>query len=258
MRAEAYPLLLIAGFAAGFINTLAGGGSHLTLPALIFLGFDASTANGTNRIAVLWQTIVGALGFARHGHGPGRVALTLAPVTIAGAYAGARLAVEVSPPVLKAIIAAVLVLTLPAIAARERREKARPHVHPVRLTFGHHAVFFAIGIYAGFIQAGVGFLILGAAVPLLGLDLVQANALKMTLVLVHTLVALPVFIAHRQVDLPAGLILALGSTVGAWIGARAAVVRGVPFVRWVLLAAVLLSALVLLGLPDWIAEWFDG
>ncbi len=117
MRAEAYPLLVIAGFVAGFVNTLAGGGSHLTLPALIFLGFDANTANGTNRIGVLWQCIVGVAGFARHGLAAGRLALILAPVSIAGAYLGARLAVEVPPPVLKAIIAAVLVLTLPLIVA---------------------------------------------------------------------------------------------------------------------------------------------
>ena len=258
MRAEAYPLLLIAGFVAGFVNTLAGGGSHLTLPALIFLGFDANTANGTNRIGVLWQCIVGVAGFARHGHAAGRLALILAPVTVAGAYLGARLAVEVPAPLLKAIIAMVLLVTLPVIIAPGPRAAGRREAGARRIHLGHHAVFLAIGVYAGFIQAGVGFLILGAAVPLLGLDLISANALKVTLVLVHTLVALPVFIAHRQVDLPAGVILALGSTVGAWMGARAAVVRGIPFVRWVLLAAVLLSAAVLLGLPDWLAERFDG
>src|SRR5688572_29695757 len=102
----------------------------------------------------------------------GRLALILAPVTIAGAYVGARLAVQVPPTVLKAIIAAVLVLTLPVILAPGPRA-ASPRGTPRRIHLGHHAVFLGIGIYAGFIQAGVGFLILGAAVPLLGLGLVQ-------------------------------------------------------------------------------------
>jgi uncharacterized membrane protein YfcA len=251
MRPEAYPLLLAAGMAAGFVNTLAGGGSHLTLPLLILLGLDSNTANGTNRVGVLWQNIGAVAGFARHGRNAGRLLLALLPVSIAGAYLGARLAVDVPPAILKLIVVAVILATLPVLRWSPSNE---PGVRPgspaiPRLGFVHHAIFFAIGIYAGFLQAGVGFLILGAAVPLLGLDLVRANVLKVALVLVHTAVALPVFIMHGQVHLPAGLLLAAGSTVGAWLGAWAAVRRGERFVRWVILAAILLSVAALVDLP---------
>src|SRR4030095_7694255 len=103
MRHEAYPLLLAAGMAAGFVNTLAGGGSHLTLPLLILLGLDPNTANGTNRIAVLTQNAGAMAAFSRHGWYPGRQLFQLLPVSILGAYLGARVAVDIPPAVLKAI-----------------------------------------------------------------------------------------------------------------------------------------------------------
>lgn len=118
-----------------------------------------------------------------------------------------------------------------------------------------YGVFLAIGFYGGFIQAGVGFLILGALVPLLGLDLVRANALKVAIVLAHTAIALPVFVARGQVDWSSGLLLAAGTMAGAWIGTRFAVLGGARFVRWVLAIAVLVSAAQLLGLGEWLSEW---
>ncbi|HEY7728167.1 MAG TPA: sulfite exporter TauE/SafE family protein [Candidatus Eisenbacteria bacterium] len=266
MRPEAYPLLLAAGMAAGFINTLAGGGSHLTLPLLILLGLDPNTANGTNRVGVLWQNVGAVAGFARHGLTAGRLVLVLLPVSIAGAYLGARIAVDVPPATLKLIVVAVILATLPALQWNPRpgrpAVRAGGHLDPgssaprPRVGLLAHAIFFAIGIYAGFIQAGVGFLILGAAVPLLGLDLVNANVLKVALVLVHTAIALPVFIAHGQVHLLAGLLLAAGSTAGAWLGARSAVRRGGRFVRWVILGAILFSVAALADVPARIGRWF--
>jgi uncharacterized membrane protein YfcA len=259
MRHEAYPLLLAAGMAAGFVNTLAGGGSHLTLPLLILLGFDPNTANGTNRIAVLTQNLGAVAGFARHGRSPGRQLLELLPVSIAGAYVGARVAVDVPPAVLKAIVVTVILLTLPVLKLSPRQgqgQAARAAAPPGRALL--HTVFFGIAFYAGFLQAGVGFLILAAAVPFLGLDLVSASVLKVALILVHTLVALPVFLAHGQVNLPAGLLLGLGSLIGAWIGARAAIRRGQRFVRAVIVAGILLSIAALLELPARLLELFHG
>lgn len=249
----AYPLLIVAGLAAGFLNTLAGGGSLLTLPALIFLGLDANLANGTNRVAVLLQNIMAVASFARHSRLPSRGALAVIPAAILGAWAGARVAVDVPAPVLKSVLAVVLLLALPAVflpegrtGSSEKPDRAgRRAAHRIWL----HAAFLAIGFYGGFIQAGVGFLILGALVPLAGLDLVRANALKVVLVLAHTAMALPVFWTHGQVDLASGLVLAVGNVTGAWLGTRAAVLRGACFVRWVLLAALLLSAVQLLGVP---------
>jgi uncharacterized membrane protein YfcA len=260
MRHEAYPLLLAAGMAAGFVNTLAGGGSHLTLPLLILLGLDPNTANGTNRVGVLAQNTGAIAAFIRHGRSPGRQLLQLLPVSILGAYLGARVAVDVPPAVLKAIVITVILLTLPVLrlspgspVAPEPRAVPSPRISPL-----HQAIFFAIAFYAGFLQAGVGFLILAAAVPFLGLDLICANVLKVALVLVHTAVALPVFFAHGQVNLPAGLLLGMGSLIGAWIGARAAIRRGQRFVRAVIVGGILLSIAALLDVPARLLDFFHG
>jgi len=260
MRHEAYPLLLAAGMAAGFVNTLAGGGSHLTLPLLILLGLDPNTANGTNRVGVLAQNAGAIAAFIRHGRNPGWQLLQLLPVSILGAYLGARVAVDVPPAVLKAIVITVILLTLPVLrpspgsqGAPEPRAAPSPRLSPL-----HQAIFFAIAFYAGFLQAGVGFLILAAAVPFLGLDLVSANVLKVALIFVHTAVALPVFFAHGQVNLPAGLLLGMGSLIGAWIGARAAIRRGQRFVRAVIVGGILISIAALLDVPGRLLDFFHG
>ncbi len=269
MPSEGYFFLVAAGLAAGILNTLAGGGSFLTIPALIFLGLDANAANGTNRIGVLLQSGIAATTFARRGRLPGRDAFRLVPVTVAGALAGARVAVDIPAPVLRGVLAAVILIALPAVFIPEGRSgggssragagapaesAAGPGSRNGRAGGSRRALllqlaFLGIGFYGGFLQAGVGFLILGALVPLAGLDLVRANALKVTIVAFHTALALPVFIAHRQVELAPGLILAAGTMLGAWIGTHLAVLRGARFVRWVLLAALLISAAQLLELP---------
>lgn len=275
MPSEAIVLLVLAGLAAGILNTLAGGGSLLTLPALIFLGLDANLANGTNRIGVLVQNLTAAASFTRMGKVPGRLALALLPPAVIGAFAGARVAVDVPESTLRAIVGGVLVLALPAVFLPEggtprggtpRRASDKASVGTgsaarragLGLSPWAYAAFAAIGFYGGFIQAGVGFLLLGAIVPLIGLDLVRANALKVVIVLAHTAIALPVFAARGQVDPAAGLVLAAGSMAGAWIGTHLAVLRGARFVRWVLVAAIVLSAVQLLGLPSWLLGKRNG
>ncbi len=263
MPTEGYVLLILAGLVAGIVNTLAGGGSLLTLPALIFLGLDANVANGTNRVGVLLQNVIAVGNFAGRGRMPWRDALALLPTALLGAVIGARVAVEVPSPILRAILAVVILLALPAVFMPEGRTAA-PGTGPEERTRAQRRrlllqfAFLGIGFYGGFIQAGVGFLILGALVPLAGYDLVRANALKLTLVLAYTAIALPVFIAHGQVNLMAGLILAAGQMAGGWIGSHLAMLRGARFVRWVLLVALVLSALELFGLPARIFQWIHG
>jgi uncharacterized membrane protein YfcA len=291
MPSEAQVLLVLAGLAAGFINTLAGGGSLLTLPALIFLGLDAQVANGTNRIAVLVQNATAVVGFARQGWMPGRLLFAVLPPALLGALVGARVAVEVPEPHLRIILAGVLVMALPAVFlpeggsgraglvaggdrpgvgqaepeegggggrgdahgdGRGTSVQPRPRMSPWMV-----AAFLAIGFYGGFIQAGVGFLILGALVPF-GLDLLRANALKVAIVLAHTAIALPVFVARGQVEWTSGLLLAAGTMAGAWIGTHFAVRGGARSVRWVLAGAVVVSAAHLLGLWSWLSAWLSG
>jgi hypothetical protein len=266
MSIEGFLLLVLAGLAAGVVNTLAGGGSLLTLPALIFLGLDANVANGTNRVGVLFQNVASVSAFARSGRMPWRAALRFIPLTVAGALVGARIAVDVPAPILRAVLGAVILIALPTVFMPEGRRaggtgEGRPEGAGAAAPARRRALVIqlaclGIGLYGGFIQAGVGFLILGALVPLAGFDLVRANAIKVLIVLLHTAIALPVFFVNRQVAIGPGLALAAGQMTGGWIGAHLGVRKGAGFVRWVLLVALVIAAAQLLELPARVMRWF--
>lgn len=214
-------LALLAGFIAGVVNTLAGSGSLVTLPLLVFLGASAGVANGTNRIGVLVQSGVGALGFRRGGARLPRGAWRLIASGVIGALVGAAVAVDLNERLLERIIAVlmafmlVVVLIKPQRWLQERSEEAREA--PGLLAV---AGFFAIGLYGGFIQAGVGVVLLAAMVLGLGYDLATSNYVKLVIVLVYTVPAIGVFLSNDQIDWGLGLLLAVGQSLGAWAAAR--------------------------------------
>lgn len=232
------------------MNTLAGGGSLLTLPALIFLGLPAGTANGTNRVAILVQSLIASESFRRGGVLRVGTATRLLLPALAGAAAGAALAVRVPDVAMERIIALALlvflvpVLVKPDVWLHGRRGALQAGTVPAWI----YAALFAVGVYGGFLQAGVGFAILAVLVPGGGLDLVRANAVKVYLVSGFTAIALAIFLAGGRIEWAPGLVLAAGNAAGGWIGARLALRRGATFVRGVLVAAVLASAAKLLGL----------
>jgi uncharacterized membrane protein YfcA len=221
-----YLAVIAAGFAAGFINILAGSGSLITLPLLIFLGLPATVANGTNRVAILMQNVVGVSSFQRQGVLDVRAGLLLAAPAVVGSILGAQIAVNLNEEVMRTVIGALMVVMMVVI------------------------LFFAIGVYGGFIQAGVGIFLLAGLVLSVGYDLVRGNAVKVLIVLCLTAAALVVFVINGQVAWAIGLILGIGNMLGAWVAARLAVERGAAFVRWVLIAVVAVSGAKLLGVFD--------
>lgn len=237
------------GFLAGFINTLAGSGSLLTLPLLMFLGLPANVANGTNRIAILLQNVVGVSSFKQQKVLNVKMGLWLAIPTIVGSVVGAQIAIELDEQIMKRVIGALLVVMFLLILLKPGSwiKDQVGHVHAKPNVF-QVVVFFFIGIYGGFIQAGVGLFLLAGLVMGAGVDLVKANALKVFIVLLYTPVALAIFMLNDQVNYKWGLILAVGNMLGAFVGARVAVSWGATFVRWVLLTVILISASKLLGL----------
>ena len=238
-------LLLVAGVAAGFVNTLAGGGSVLTIPALILLGVPPSVANGTNRIAIGLQNAIASWRFHERGKLALREAMLLALPAGAGAIVGALIAVELPAKAFDIALGVVLILVMVTVLLPKRRKGvAAMRGMPVWLRI---VVFFAVGVYGGFIQAGVGLLLISALSLSVGDDLVAVNAIKVFIVMVLTALALVVFILYGTVIWVAGLILAVGTMTGAWIGVRFAVRRGVGVVRWVVVAVALASSLRLFG-----------
>ncbi len=246
-----YPAIVAVGIVAGFINTLAGSGSLLTLPFLMFLGLPANVANGTNRIAILLQNIVGVGSFQQQKVLKMKYGIRLGIPAVIGALAGAAIAVQVNNNVMSYIIGFLLVFMFFLIVFKpDQWIKAQSEHVPEKPSWLQMIIFFFIGIYGGFIQAGVGFFLLAGLVLGAGLDLVRANAIKVLIVLLYTPFALGIFIYHHQVDYKLGLILALGNMIGAFIGSRVAVSWGPKFVRIILLLAILGSSFKLLGVFD--------
>ena len=252
-----YVGVLLAGALAGYINTLAGSGSLITLPLLIFLGLPPTVANGTNRVGVLLQTLAATASFHRQKvlDWDGGFRLLL-PATV-GAFVGARIAVDLNEEVMRQTIGVLMVLMLVVLFVQPKRWLVgRPEEADKRPSWLQMLLFFGIGVYGGFIQAGVGVFLLAGLVLSVGHDLVSANAIKSFIVFGFTLVALVVFIMNDQVDWGMGILLAIGNTAGAWVAARTAVKQGAQFVRWLLIGVVIVSALNLLGIFSWIGGLF--
>jgi len=250
-----YPLVILAGFIAGFINTLAGSGSLVTLPLLIFMGLPANVANGTNRIAILLQNVVGVSSFRRNDALDLRGMIWLGIPAAIGSVIGAQIAVNLDEKLMETTIGVIMIVMLFVILLRPNRWLQGTLIkldgRPSVLQF---IIFFLIGIYGGFIQAGVGIFLLAGLVLAVGYDLVRANAVKVGIVLFFTVFALAIFIKNGQVDFVVGLILAVGNMLGAWVGAKVAVEKGAEWVRRLLILVIVVSAANLLGVFDWIGS----
>ena len=243
------PLLFVVGIVAGILNILAGGGSLLTLPLLIFMGLPSAVANGTNRIAIFCQNIFAIRGFSKRGVMPLQLALLCTPPALLGSWIGANLAIDLDDQVFKRVLALIMigVLIFTAIdpMKRFRQEDIQFGLwRKVLIVIS----FFGVGIYGGFVQAGVGFLVI-TALLIHGLDLVRINAIKVFVIFAYTFIALGVFIYHGQVDYSLGFALAAGTSIGGMIGPKLAVDKGHDWIKKVVSVTVLVFALKLLFLP---------
>lgn len=247
MSLEHILLILGIGVLCGFINTLAGSGSLISLPALMFIGLDPHVANGTNRIGIFFQNIVSSTNFYRKKLLDIKTGFILAFPTILGSIAGAFIVLELPERIIEIIVGVVLFIMLIPMLFNARRWLYGKDIslqkinYPLRIT-----IFFLIGVYGGFIQAGVGIFLLSALVLNAGYDLVKANALKVFINLIFTPFALAVFIIQGQVDWIAGFVLAGGNSLGAYMASSWAVSWGAVFVRYVLIAVILTAGSYLL------------
>lgn len=216
-----YCLAFVAGVLAGGINTLAGAGSLITLPVLFLMGLTPHEANATNRLGVIFQSLSGMYGFRKNDRLPAQnIHWYVLPAT-AGAIAGAYVAVTIEPGAMRYSILGAMVLVLgllflePKRWLREHSEDGEAYRRPLAL-----GILFAIGFYGGFVQAGVGVLLLAGLVLGSGRNLIEANALKLWIVLIATIPALALFIYYDQIRFGPGLTLAAGQLVGAYLAAN--------------------------------------
>ena len=246
-------LLIIIGFIAGVINTIAGGGSLLTLPILIFLGLPPSIANGTNRIAILIQNFFSAAGFKSKGITTFPFSIWMGVSALFGAILGAYLgAIYFKGAIFNKILAIVMVLIVIYMIFKPKYtlENYTERIEGTYFWF-LLIVFFLIGIYGGFIQAGTGIFIILALNSLGRVSLVKSNAIKTVVVILYTLSAIAIYAYNDKINYTMGLTLAIGNATGAWFASRYSVKKGDGLVRWFLIIMVSVMAIKL-----WFPEIF--
>jgi len=252
-----FALLVFSGLLVGFINTLAGGGSIISLSILMFLGLPANVANGTNRIAIFIQNIAAVGSFRQQKVLDHKKGIWLAiPATI-GSLLGAYIAVDLNEEVIEKAIAIVMLVMMFVILYKPQRWlKGNKELQDKKVSAWQMVLFFFIGVYGGFLHMGVGYALLAGIVLGAGYDLVKANAIKVLIILIWSPFILLVFIFYGQVNYLYGIVLSIGNVIGAVIASRLAVKKGASFVRWVIIAVILLTAAHVFGLID-ISRFFE-
>jgi uncharacterized protein len=241
-------LLVAAGVAAGFVNTLAGGGSLVSVPALMLLGLPAGVANASSRVAVWVGSATGALSYTRAGRVAGADVIDVVPMTVLGALGGAYVATIIPNEVFKPLLLGTMALMAVALLWRPEALAPPPGTTPLRAGGRPIALLalFAAGFYGGILQAGVGLVLIAVLAGLLRHDLVRANGLKVVIVMVYSTVALAVFVARGKVAWTPALVLAAGNVVGAQIGVKFAISRGQEAIKRVLLVMVVVTCVMIL------------
>lgn len=237
-------VIFILGVIVGFINTLSGSGSLITLPVLMYLGLPPQVANGTNRIAILLQTITALLTFSKQKILDIKNTFRLSIPVILGAIPGAILAAILPEKTFinslgfLFLFMAIVMLIQPKHFAKEFESKHQIKIPPLL-----YLLFFIIGVYGGYIQAGVGIFFIFALVLGLHYDLIRANAIKLFLTFVFSPFVIYVFWQYGQIDLKVGIVLSAGNVIGAFLAAKLAIKIGVKLIRWLVFIMVIASAL---------------
>jgi uncharacterized membrane protein YfcA len=262
--------LFLGALAAGVANTLAGGGSLLTVPLLMAVGLAPTAANATNRVAVVAQSAAAVALFQRRGLGELRSSLKLLPIAGLGALGGAWAALVLDETLFRRIFGALLVpLAVASFLPRRQRPTGSGGTAPEASPGGGAVAkagavpgggrsdqggpdrpsrwavlaWLALGAYAGFIQAGYGLWAVLVMVHLQGLGWVRANVIKSVLSGLLSVLSLVVFAAGGQVDWAVGAFVAVASALGGYLGGLAVVRRGQRVLRWAfMLASVPLAA----------------
>lgn len=232
-------ILAAAGFASGFMNVTAGGGSAFTLPILIFLGLDSATANGTNRIAIVVQSISAISSFKSEKYSDFKESMKLAAITLPGGILGALTALQLSDELFNKILA-ILIIGVIATILIPAPKKGKGGELPAN--FWTFLSMFGVGLYGGFIQIGVGFMMMAIMQRMMRMDLIRVNMHKVFIALIFTTPAMIVFMISGNVNYILGLILAGGNALGAWIAAKLSVRKGEKFIKiFIILSLVIMS-----------------
>jgi uncharacterized membrane protein YfcA len=239
------PLIILVGFVAAFLNTVGGGGSLFTVPILTFLGLPITSANATSRVAILVQNIFAVGGFrSKNVALPWPYSLYLGISTLGGGLIGSLLASRIEDEAFNRIFVGVMVLSVFFIVFDPWKSKG-----PEVLTFKSQVIgsicFFFLGIYGGFVQAGIGFLIIAVLSVVNNLNLITSNYVKVFSAIVYTAVSVIVFALEGKIHWATGGILAIGHALGGWYASRWSVDKGEVWIKRVMIISIFAMAIKL-------------
>lgn len=234
-------LLLVGAFTA-FINVLSGGGSALVLPILIMMGMDAVTANGTNRIAILALTISAVISMRKSQVSDFKFSLKMSLFTLPGVLLGAYYAQFISTESFKDILGWVIFMIICFMIMPDSIRKSIVSKLSVYPKLIYLSMLF-VGFYGGFLQVGVGFILMLFIQSFLDLDLVKVNMHKVFIVLVYTIPALFIFAYNGKIEWLPGIVLAIGNSFGAWWSAKLSIKKGDNFIKFFLVISLVLISL---------------
>lgn len=245
-----YIIAVIGGLFAGFINTLAGNGSTITLTIFTeVLGLPGNIANATNRIGVFTQCVAGVAAFQKNGKLKLERSWPYIVLTTVGSLGGIALALWVSNEQFIVVFRYLMIVMFLLIVVKpERWIRDTDPTHRPNWWIAAPA-FLAIGFYGGFIQMGMGLFFLAAMVLGARFSMTESNAAKLTVVAIYTGIAIAIFAWRGLIDWKMGAIVAVGQTIGGWVTAMYASKskRANEVAYWVLVVVVILGILSLFG-----------
>lgn len=238
-------VLVLTGVFVGIINTLAGGGSIMTITLFTALGMPINIANGTNRIAVVLQNLTSAITFIRRRMLHIKSGMLLSIPTVIGNIAGSIVATHVDEMVFRICMGVVLgVILLYMIFDNHRLYHGG---QALKIKPLHYLWFLLIGFYGGYIYIGLGYLVLAVSIWSMKLDIITANVIKGFVLCIAMPFSLLIFMINGQVDYAYGLLHGLGNVIGAFIASRYAVGWGAGFVKVFTIIIVLFCFADLIG-----------
>jgi uncharacterized protein len=242
-------LLVICGFGSGIINTIAGNGSALTLIALISIGIPPGIANGTNRVNIIMQTITSVLSMRRTKRTRylfKESQWVIIPAVL-GSIVGTFIVMDMDDVLLKRIIGVLMILLLLSYLLDPKRWNIATDPSRPKKSVSGWIMFFGVGVYTGFIQMGVGIVMLALLVLVSRYSLKDANILKLIMAFVVSVAPFTLFALNANIHWGAGLSLGVGQVLGAFIGARYVLYHKKAFIwsKRVLLVALIFSILVM-------------
>jgi len=240
-------ILLVAGLGCGLVNTLASSGSAISLPVLLMFGLSPLDANATNRLSVLFGSLMALRTFQAKAEVDWRAGLKMAIPATLGSVVGVLAAERIPGRSMALVITAAVMLALLLLVTKMKKVLERPTLGAAGITTAGMFALLGVGFWLGFIVLDGATYLLLVLILMFHYDLIRANALKALLAVATTLVPILMFAGHGSIRWPQGLVMSAGSVAGGYIGARLTMHERAKFWIFRILVAVLILEIVHLG-----------